>query len=270
MRLFFLFVVFLVGCTAVTAPVPTPILPAGPTAVVPAASPTPLVPDTGWEAARPGLERRVIRFFDADGRLVEHLYILRFDPALYQFRVGYRPGEPLSLQDWQAETGALAVLNGGFFTEEFTATGLVVVDGQASGASYGAFAGMFAVTAVGPEVRWLGARPHDPNESLQYALQSFPVLVKPGGAAGYAEPDGEPARRAVVGQDGDGRILFILAPRGRFTLTQLSQTLAASDLNLDTAVNLDGGASAGLILTDPPASIPAYTLLPAVILVYGR
>ena len=270
MRLFFLFVVFLVGCTAVTTPSATPILPVVPTTISPTVSPTPLVPDTGWEAARPGLERRVIRFFDMDGRLAEHLYILRFDPALYEFQVGYRPGEPLSLQDWQAETGALAVINGGFFTEDFTATGLVVVDGQASGTSYGEFAGMFAVTAVGPEVRWLGARPYDPNEPLQYALQSFPMLVKPGGAAGYMEAGGEAARRTVIGQDGDGRILVILAPRGRFTLTRLSQTLAASDLNLDTALNLDGGASTGLILTDPPASIPAYTLLPAVILVYGR
>ncbi len=270
MRHLLLLFLLLAGCAAVTAPSPTPILPAAPTAVAPAASPTPLAPDTGWETARPGLERRVIRFFDADGRLAEHLYILRFDPALYEFRVGYRPGEPLSLQEWQAETGALAVLNGGFFAEDFTATGLVVVDGQASGASYGAFAGMFAVTAVGPEVRWLGARPYDPNEPLQYALQSFPMLVKPGGAAGYAEAGGEPARRTVIGQDGDGRILFILAPRGRFTLAQLSQTLAASDLNLDTALNLDGGTSTGLILTDPPASIPAYTLLPTVILVYER
>jgi exopolysaccharide biosynthesis protein len=96
------------------------------------------------------------------------------------------------------------------------------------------------------------------------------MLVKPGGAAGYTEAGGEAARRTVIAQDGDGRILFILAPRGRFTLAQLSQTLAASDLNLDTALNLDGGASTGLILIDPPASIPAYTLLPAVILVYGR
>ncbi|HID51449.1 MAG TPA: phosphodiester glycosidase family protein [Anaerolineae bacterium] len=270
MRYLPLLFLFLAGCAAVTTPSPTPILPVAPTAVTPTASPTPLAPDTGWEAARPGLERRVIRFFDADGRLIEHLYIVRFDPALYEFRVGYRPGEPLTLPEWQAETGALAVLNGGFFTEEFTATGLVVVDGQAGGASYGDFAGMFAVTAVGREVRWLGTRPYDPNEPLRYALQSFPMLVKPGGVPGYTEDGGEAARRTVVAQDGDGRILFILAPRGRFTLTQLSQTLAAADLNLDTAVNLDGGTSTGLILTDPPASIPAYTLLPTVILVVER
>ncbi|GIK54370.1 MAG: hypothetical protein BroJett015_00330 [Chloroflexota bacterium] len=227
-------------------------------------------PDTGWQTLRPGLEQRVVRLLAADGRVQEELSVFRIDPALYEFRVAYRPGGPQTLAQWQAETGALLVVNGGFFTEEFVATGLTVIEGQANGRSYGDFAGMFAVTADGPAVRWLGARPYNPNEPLLYALQSFPMLLKPGGQVGYPDEDGAAARRTVVAQDGDGRVLFILAPWGSFTLHQLSVWLAESDLNLDIALNLDGGTSTGLHLTGPEVVIPAFTRLPVVITVFPK
>jgi uncharacterized protein YigE (DUF2233 family) len=227
-------------------------------------------PDTGWQTLHPGLEQRVIRLFAPDGRLREEITVFRVDPELYDFRVAYRPGEPQTLAQWRAETGALLVVNGGFFTEAFVATGLTVVDGQSSGSSYGDFAGMFAVNAGGPEVRWLGARPYSPDEPLQYALQSFPMLVKPGGQIGYPDEDGAANRRTVVGQDGHGRILFIVAPWGSFTLHELSVWLAESDLELEVALNLDGGTSTGLHLADPELVIPAFTRLPVVITVLPK
>lgn len=233
-----------------------------PTATVPA--------DTGWQLLRPGLEKRVINVMREDGRLAESVYILRFEPALFEFGVAYRPGEPLSLEQWQAETGALVVVNGGYFTEMNVATGLIVSNGQASGVSYGDFAGMLAVTAEGPELRWLVERPYDPNEGLVAAVQSFPLLVKPGGLVGFPDEDGLVNRRTVVAQDRQGRILFLLAPRGYFTLHRLSVFLAASDLELDIALNLDGGTSTGLLLAEPAEGIGAYTLLPAVITVDER
>ncbi|NJN55441.1 MAG: phosphodiester glycosidase family protein [Anaerolineae bacterium] len=268
----FLCLLWVMGCTAVPpAPVPSPEHLATPTPELldtpTLASATTPAPDSGWKTVRPGLEQRTIRLFANDGRVQEELSIFRIDPAQYDFRVAYHPGAPQTLAQWQAETGALLVINGGFFTEEFVATGLTVVEGQASGQSYGEFAGMFAVTAVGPEVRWLGTRPYSPGEPLQFALQSFPMLVKPGGQIGYPEEDGESGRRTVIAQDGNGRILFILAPWGSFTLHELSIWLVESDLNLDVALNLDGGTSTGLHLADPETVIPAFTRLPTVITV---
>ncbi|MBX3056218.1 MAG: phosphodiester glycosidase family protein [Anaerolineae bacterium] len=261
----------LMGCMLITSSVAPTSSP--PHLLTPASSPpsppTPSPPpDTGWQTLHPGLEQRVIRLLAADGRVREELSIFRIDPALYEFRIAYRPGEPQTLAQWQAETGALLVVNGGFFTEEFVATGLTVIEGQANGRTYGDFAGMFAVTEGGPEVRWLGVRPYNPNESLRYALQSFPMLLKPGGQMGYPDEDGAAARRTVVAQDGDGRVLFILAPWGSFTLHQLSVWLAESDLNLDVALNLDGGTSTGLHLAEPEVVIPAFTRLPIVITVF--
>jgi hypothetical protein len=206
----------------------------------------------------------------AENQNRESLYILRVDPANFRFDVGYHPGQPQSLEQWQTETGALLVVNGGFFTEANIATGAIVVDGQSSGASYQDFGGMLTITADGPALRWLPQQPYDLAEGLLAGLQSFPMLVTPGGQIGYPDEDGDRARRTVIAQDTDGRMLFILAINGSFTLHQMSRFLAQSDMNIDRALNLDGGTSTGLLLSDPAEGIAAFALLPVVIVVYPK
>ena len=126
---------------------------------------------------------------------------------------------------------------------------------------------MLAVLPNRVEVRWLQSTPYDPAESLLAAVQSFPVLVKPGGVLGYPEEDGSPSRRSVIAQDTSGRILIIVCPHGAFTLHQLALTLLESDLELQIALNLDGGTSTGLMatLSDYKIQIPGYAPIPAVI-----
>jgi uncharacterized protein YigE (DUF2233 family) len=231
--------------------------------------PTP-VPDTGWVQLHPGLERRVINLILESGQIREHLYLLRIDPSLYTLDVGYRPGYPQSLQQWLIEEDAIAVVNGGFFTESFEATGLTIVDGQASGSTYSGFGGMLAISAGGPQLRWLSQQPYDPTEPLLAGLQSFPILVKPGGQSSYTDDDGIKARRTVIGQDVSGRILLVIASTGTFTLTEMSSFLLNSDLDLAVALNLDGGGSSGLLLKEPPEGIAAYTSLPIVITIRSK
>jgi uncharacterized protein YigE (DUF2233 family) len=246
---------------------PTPTLIATPS---PAHPVTPSPPDdSGWELLQSGLERRTIRLVEEDGRLTEQFTILRIDPTLFTFRIGYSPGQPKPLATWQAETDALITMNGGFFTEAYLATGLMVVDGQVSGSSYVGFGGMVTVGEGGVEVRSLGERPYSPTETFDYALQSFPMLVLNGEPA-YQTADFDAARRTVIGVDGDGRVLLIFASWGGFTLAELSSYLASTDLGLVNALNLDGGTSTGLILADPPENIPAFVAVPSVILVFPQ
>jgi uncharacterized protein YigE (DUF2233 family) len=232
-------------------------------------SPTPLV-DTGWQPLRTGLERRVIKLYDQEGRQIESLYLLRIVPDEFVFAIAHSPGEPKTLAEWQAETGALLVVNGGFFTPEYESTGLTVVNGQKYGSSYDGFGGMLAINGTGPELRAVAESPYDPAERDWYVLQSFPLLVSRGGTLAYASDEDDSARRTVVAQDRQGRILFIVAPWGRFSLTDLSEYLLKSDLSIDIAVNLDGGASTGLLLAHPDEGIPAFTLLPTVITIAPR
>ena len=224
----------------------------------------------GWQLLRPGLERRLINLPSNEGGVRETLYALRIDPALYEFEVGYKPGAPQRLMDWQRELDALIVVNGGYFTPEYQATGLIITNGQAAGTSYAGYGGMLAITEAGPEVRSLTQQPYDPYEPLQAAVQSFPMLVMPGGQIGYPQEDGLADRRTVIAQDRQGRILFILAQTGTLTLHELSRYLVDSEFDLSTALNLDGGASTGIQLAEPSDGVAPYSLLPIVIAVRPR
>ena len=220
-----------------------------------------------WQTLRPGLDRRRVSLLTDDGGVQERLYILRIDPDFFVFDVGYRPGAPQRLMDWQQETGALIVVNGGYFTAENVATGLVVANGHVSGTSYAGFGGMLAISEVGPAVRSLSHQPYNPNEPLRAGLQSFPILVTPDGQIGYPKEDGLADRRTVIAQDRQGRILLILATTGSLTLHQICRYLAESDMEIAIALNLDGGASTGIQLADPSEGIAPFSDLPIVITV---
>lgn len=235
--------------------------------------PTPtetLVPDTGWQPLEPGLERRIMNIRNEGGNLWENLYFLRIEPEYFRFEVGYNPGTPKRLMDWQSETGAKMTLNGGFFTESNEATGLIITEDGYFGTSYQGFGGMLAISEEGPEIRSLTFTPYDASEPLLFALQSFPMLVQPGGEIGLTNEDGRIDRRTAIAQDRDGRILLIFATSGRMTLFQLSQFLINSDLEIDRALNLDGGSSSGILLTDPVEGIPPFVLLPIVISIHNK
>ena len=245
-----------------------------PTHVPSHASTTESTPDTGWSLLQPGLERRLIRIFNAQNQLVETMYIWRLDQKYFRFDVAFdQKGK--SLEGWQKETSASLVMNGGYFrteNEKYFPNGLTILNGRSSGKSYQGYGGMLAINEYQAEVRWLVEKPYNAQEALHAALQSFPILVKPGGQLGFGpeREDHRPARRTVIGEDREGRILFILAPRGYFTLHQLSVYLTESDLKLDIALNLDGGGSTGILVSNPREMISPGTLLPFVVLVYPR
>jgi len=231
-------------------------------------------PGADWSLIQPGLEQRVIQIYDDLDQHVESLHIWRLDQTYFHLDVAYNE-RPKSLETWQTETNALMVVNGGFYSvdnERYYPDGLTIVNGKTSGRSFDGFGGMLAINKSRAELRWLAQKAYDAYEPLQAALQSFPILVEPGGKLGFgAERENNvSARRTVIGQDADGRILFIVAPQGYFTLHQLSAYLTDSDLNLDIAVNLDGGGSTGILVANPREFIPPTRPLPFVILVYAR
>lgn len=268
-----LFLLPLLACAApalLPTPTPTPLPTPTPTPWPPTATPEP--PDTGWQPVALGVE---VRSLDAPADLApERVTVVRVDPAAVRCRVLYAPGQPLPLSAWARQSGALLVINGGYFTEDYRATGLLITHGERYGATYDDFAGMFAVTPdEQTSIRWLRTWPYDPAEPLREALQSFPVLVKPGGVMGFPSgaDDGSPARRSVVAQDRQGRLLFLVARRSNFSLHGLAVWLTESDLEVDMALNLDGGASSGLWLMGGTAAaqLESGVPVPAVIAVFS-
>ena len=270
--------VALAPAVPVVSNTPTPVV--TPTEVIPAAVSNlaatidAAIPDGKWSLLQPGLERRVIPIYNSQNQQVESLHVWRLDQKYFRLDVAFS-GRPKTLETWQTETNAAMVVNGGYFSinnERYSADGLTIINGQASGRSFNGYGGMLAIDPSGAEVRWLVQEPYSASEPLQAALQAFPILVEPGGGLGFpaTRENYARARRTVVGQDRQGRILFIVTPDGYFTLHQLSAYLTESDLDLDIALNLDGGGSTGILVSNPREIISPRVLLPFVILVHAR
>jgi uncharacterized protein YigE (DUF2233 family) len=238
----------------------------------------PSAPDTGWQLLEPGVELREIDVAVDPERPAERFWIARFDPTQVRFRVRYDPLNPRAVSAWGLESEPLLVVNGGYFApqnEGNQTIGLLISGGQRWGTPLADYAGMFAVTATEDvSVRWLRQRPYDPGEPLTEAVQSFPVLVRPGGVMGFpaGADEGTSSRRTVVAQDRSGQILFIVAPRGTLSLHEVAVILARSDLALDVALNLDGGGSTGMWMKvdDVEVDIDSFTPVPSVIVVERR
>jgi uncharacterized protein YigE (DUF2233 family) len=203
-------------------------------------------------------------------RAAAPLVVVRIDPAQVRLRVAYAPDRPRALRGWFQERRPLAAINGSFFTKENQPTALLISDGNASGTSYEGFGGMLSVAPDGGvSLRALRDQPYDPAEPIEQALQSFPMLVFPGGQPAAIEDDGRRARRSVVAIDRAGRLLLLASPTSDFTLRGLAGWLAQSDLDVDRALNLDGGSSTGLYLSAGALheEIDSFGPLPIVLLV---
>jgi exopolysaccharide biosynthesis protein len=112
------------------------------------------------------------------------------------------------------------------------------------------------------------------GESLEQAVQAFPMLIVNGQAA-FSDTQGDRiSRRSVIGQDAQGRILVIVTVSLiGMRLSDLSAYLVSTDLGLTSALNLDGGGStmlAALVRGATPYQIPSFDPVPAVLAVYPR
>ncbi len=275
-----LFALLLAGCGAssvVPPPPPTRAIPTlFPTAMISApatARPATAAPDSGWQPGRPGIELRHMQAIAAPDRTAVPLVIVRLDPAKVRLRVAYAPEQPRGIRGWFEARRPLVAINGSFFTPEYQATALLVSDGNVSGTSYTDFGGMLSVAPDGGvSLRALRDQPYDPAESIEQALQSFPMLVFPGGEPAAIEDDRRRARRSAVAIDRAGRLLLLVSSTSDFTLRGLADWLSQSDLDVDRALNLDGGSSTGLYLSDGvlQEAIDSFGPLPIVLLVEAR
>lgn len=224
-----------------------------------------------WTKTAPGVE---IRYEDwkSPGNNEDTVTIVRFDLHHVHMQVGYQPTKPIALHDWMQQEHALAIINGGYFDQQDNSTALVVSNGQASGTSYQGFGGMLSVNAQGNVgLRSLRDQPYDSgNEQLQQATQSSPMLMIDGKRTSF-NANAASQRRSIVAMDKQGRMLFIVSPGSAFSLDEMADLLASSDLSLQTALNLDGGASTGLYVNagkpEQHVAIDPIAALPIVIIV---
>lgn len=221
-----------------------------------------------WTQGVPGVEVRY-EHWQSPGNNEDTVAIVRIDLHRTHLSIGYQPDQPLLMSQWMKQTGATAIINGGYFNTSNQATGMVISDGQTFGTSYNGFGGMLATDMQGNvTLRSLSQQPYDPGEQLQQATQSSPMLMVDGKRTQF-NANAASQRRSVVAMDTQGRLLLIASSNPAFSLDELADLLVSSDLSIKTALNLDGGASTSLYVRagNQHVSIDPITPLPIVIVV---
>lgn len=278
---------FAVGPTAVppTFPPPTAVVPtqvaAQPTPSIPTRIPT-LVPptaiptlDNNWTPLANGVEWRRLNFVAiSTGQLVGVL-IVRITPQSVKFKVRYVPGQVKSIQQWQlALPGAVAIINANYFDKSNNPIGLVGTDSVLYGSSVPrSDAGMFQVVNDNARVRSLWLEKFQNTERFDQAIQGFPMLVARGQTPTAFNSDLSilPDQRTVIAQDMNGHILLIITPFSVVTFMDLAKWLGVSGLQIDMALNMDGGTSTELyIATGGPSQFTGFKPIPIVLAVYPR
>lgn len=229
-------------------------------------SPTVTSAPQTWETLLPGLEQRSYRTV-IGGTILQSV---RVDPGLYSFRVHYRPGDPLTIDQWkEILPAAQVIVNVNFFTPEHTILGLLVSDGVLFGQSYTDRGGTFYVQDGVAGIRSNLEQPYV-GEPFEQAIQAFPMLVLRGQQAYSSTRDLRPARRTVIAQDAQGRIVLLATPGFGISLYDLSAFLPTTDMQLVTALNLDGGGSTMMSVTAADYTLRSIDPVPAVLAVYVR
>lgn len=269
-----LIMILATGCGRVAVPPPTRLVPTRMPTIAPSPARTASDPaDTGWIVAAQGVEVRTLTIAGIAPDVATPVYAVRLDPALVRLRVQYAPDTPQPLRTWVEAHRPLVAVNGGFFTADNRATALIVSDGEVHGASYTGFGGMLAASSDGRIwIQALRDEPYNPAVPLDQAIQSFPMLVYPGGAAAEIADNGQRARRTAIAIDRAGRVLIIVCPTSAFSLQALATWLASSDMDIDRALNLDGGSSSGLFVRagDVLWQIDSFAALPSVLMIEPR
>ena len=229
---------------------------------------------TGWVSIDSGAEYRTFRVHPSKG-IAFDMHVVRLDPTQAQFRVHYRPDDPLTSVRWRSELdNPLVFINANFFAENNQAIGLVVTDGIPYGASLVGYGGMFQTDTEGNAwVRSLTREPYQ-NESFYQVIQSFPMLIEPDGVpASTGQGFDVAARRSVIAEDRSGNILLMTTGTvGQINFYDLQYWLLNSGLDLNIAFALDGGKSTAMFIAngDDSVHIPAFSALPTILAVYGR
>ena len=186
-----------------------------------------------------GIEHRRIIFAEKSSGNEATLDIALFSSKSAVVRVIDNPaGEDLAVVMRRAR--GLAGVNGGYFDPENAPVGLLIADGKLIAPYKKArlLSGVMVVTKG--HIELLRAPEYSPRKNAIAALQCGPFLVD-GGKPVAGLNDTRPARRTFVFTSGPdrGAIGFSSA----VTLAELGEILAAPELKIQRALNLDGGSS---------------------------
>ncbi len=202
----------------------------------------------------------------------DKLVIVQVNQSEYLIKI-IESDPPKSFKDWCQDENYMVVINGGFFLEDYQPTGLLITeDGTKSNSYFDKNKGMFYVTSSNEIfIKNLSFGAGD-TSNMKYALQSFPILVEKQKNKIEQGQYNDIALRSFVGIDDEGKFVIGNSMSSSVTLSALSDNLIR--LNLQTALNLDGGSSSGLCIRDKKGDLIhedySLSLIPNVIVVLKK
>ncbi len=147
----------------------------------------------------------------------------------------------------------LAGVNGNYFQPDRTPLGLVISNGQVIHPVQKARLLSGVLAATPNSLALLRTEEYRPGARITQALQAGPFLVDRGKAVAGLNSQRQAVRTVVLS---NGRDLCALVVTGPATLAETAEMLATPDLfgeiKIARALNLDGGASSGLWISDEP------------------
>ncbi len=246
--------------------------------------------DYTWQTIGKGLSFTRLEVLE-NNEIVESLAVVRIDPNLNSFRLFH--GAPRKISEWLECSNATILFNGSYFTSQGQPCGLVLIDEKTYGPlKNSAMRGMFVAEprGVSPDlpratILDLTAAPIDIKKlPWTQGLMSFPLLLDSRGRIRVKKTDLQ-AQRTVICTDRKGNILVCHSAGDYFTLYELAKFLKSSSLDIDMALNLDGGSKAQILINTPDFNLssPSYleqsarelfdreaSILPTVIGVFPR
>lgn len=231
-----------------------------------------LVPSEGsqievqtWRPNTSGFETLAIT--DEDGDEIGIMYA--FDPDEFRFRFE-NSSSIHSIVEWMTySTSAVAVMNGVYFHDDGSPSGLLVHNGTEI--STRRFSDdKSSVIRLSPAPAIIDTNEIAAAIASQEAAQSYPLLLE-ASKPQVTTDTGNKAQRSFIGFRDDGHLVLGVIMKKELSLYELSQLLSKKDYRLISALNVDGGSSSGLYSRDEDTmSYNSLFPVPNVITVYKK
>ncbi len=206
-----------------------------------------------WQAIGRGLNFTQVQVLQ-DGEVVADLAVVKIDPASNTFRVFH--GTSQAIGAWQEQIQAPIVFNGSYYKRNGQPCGLVIADGKPIGPTGNRqMRGMFVAEPKGmsPDLPratildLLTTRIDPKKLPWTQGVQSFPLLLDYKGKIRVKDSE-KKAHRTVIATDRNGNILVFNTFNRFFSLFAMAEFLKGSTFDIDSALNLDGGTEAQLLI----------------------
>jgi uncharacterized protein YigE (DUF2233 family) len=209
-----------------------------------------------WKTLAPGME---LRELDVSSRQPggRPVVVLRMDPARWELTLVGRGGmgeeASRTAREWAGRHRLAAAINAGMYaTDGATHVGYMECDGKVRSKKVNAYRSVAAFSprrAGEPPFRLFDVQGREDLDGLRsrYAclVQNLRLVARPGESRWGPQP--KKWSEAALGEDRQGRILFLFSPTP-FSMHDLIEALLASGLGLVAAQHLEGGAPSQLYI----------------------